>query len=103
MHLFFCYGVHKAYLCGMEHQAFCGLTIQTIAHDRCIQSFGMSGMDTELVGSPGERKEIHEDRTIVSALADMIARDGGLAVLPIHHLSRSVVWIRQKRQINLPF
>lgn len=56
-------------------------------------------MDAQLVGATGERKEIHEQRTIGSAFADMIARDSGFAVFKIYYLPRPVIGIRQERKV----
>ena len=100
MHLLVRNGVKETNLCGVEHQSLSGLTIQSIPYNRSVQSFGMSGMDAELVSATGERKEIHEQSAIGSAFADMIARDSGFAVLTIYHLPRSIIGIRQERQIN---
>ena len=60
-------------------------------------------MDAELVSTTGERKEIHEQRTIGTSFTDMIARDSGFAVFKIYYLPRPVIGIWQKGQIDLPF
>lgn len=99
MHLLVRDGVKEADLCGVEHQSPSGLTIQSIAYDRCVQSFGMSGMDAELVCTTGERKEIHEQRTIGTSFTDMIARDSGFAVFKIYYLPRPVIGIWQERKV----
>lgn len=103
MHLLLRNGVKETNLCGVEHQSLSGLTIQSISYNRSVQSIGMSGMDAQLVGATGERKEIHEQSAIGATLANHIARDSGFAVLTIYHLPRPVIGIRQKGQIDLPF
>ena len=95
MHLLLRDGVNETYLRGVEHEPFCGLTIQPISYNRRIQSFGMSGVNTQLVRPTGERKEIHEHRATRSAFAYHIARDSRFAVLPIYHLPRPVIRIGQ--------
>jgi hypothetical protein len=36
-------------LLAMEHQAGCGMTIETVTNDRCGESLGMSAMNTQLM------------------------------------------------------
>ena len=58
----------------------------------------MGGMDTELVRATGEREEIDEYCAIGSKFAHFIAGDSRFAMFDIHHLTRTVIGVREKRK-----
>lgn len=96
MHLFLCMGMEEGDLRGVEEQPLCRSAIEAVAEDGGIQSVGMRGMHTQLVRTTGERVEIHQKDTILPLLTDGITRDSRFAVLPVHHLTRPVVGVRQE-------
>ena len=58
----------------------------------------MGGMDTELVRATGEREEINKHRAIWAKFAHFIAGNSRFAMFDIHHLTRTVIGIREKRE-----
>ena len=102
MHLFFRNGMHESDFRGMKHKPFRRLSaIQPVSHYRCVQSFRVRGVYTQLVRAAGKREEIDEGLAIRILLPYGIARESRLAVCCIYHLPRAVEGIRQKRQVYL--
>ena len=58
----------------------------------------MGGMDTELVRATGEGEEINKHRAIRAKFAHFIAGNSRFAMLDIHHLTRTVIGVREKRE-----
>ena len=71
--------------------------------DGGIETVGMGGVDAELVGAAGKRKEIDQNSAIRAIFPYFITRNGRFAVLEVHHLSRTVVGIGQEGKVNQTF
>ena len=100
MHLFFCRRMKEPYLRGMQHQPFRRSTaIEPVADNRCIQTLRMCRMYPQLVCPTGERKEIDKCPPVRIYLSNGIAGDRRLTVRAVHHLTRTVKWIREQRQL----
>ena len=84
---------------GMKMQSGCRLVaIERIAQDRGIQTFLMSTMHSQLVGSARLRIERQAKMGIVNTLQNLILRNGLLALFAIHHLAGTVQKICYQRE-----
>ena len=84
----------EANILGMEHQSFIGNAIQFIAHNGAVQPFGMCSMHTQLVGAPGQWKEMHmcTPASFICKLGNNpVFCNGTLARYLIDPLTRSVL------------
>ena len=96
MHFFVRNGVLEADFSGMQHESISGLSVQSVADDRRIETVWVRSMHTELVCAACKRIEIDEHCSVLTTFAHHKACDGRFAVLAVHHLSRTIVWIRKK-------
>lgn len=87
--------MHEADVLGMEEKAGGGCAVEVIAYDGAMQSIGMGGMYTQLVGAT--RKRVKGDaRGGFGALKHFVACDGGLAMFVIDKLVGAVEQIHAK-------
>ena len=91
----------KVYGLGMEEEARGMVSVEIIAEDGHIESFGMSTMDTQLMGATCDGMKTHEGVTILLTYY-LIASDGRFAILPIHYLTRTVEIVGREREVNQP-
>ena len=71
----------------------CAMTVETVADNRCAKAFGVCTMDAQLVGAACVRCQCHAGKSAFMA-QHLIVGQRRFAVLKVHHLSRTIVYVR---------
>ena len=87
---------------GMQIQTVGRLTVEVITYNRMVQSLRMGGMYTELMGTSRMRIECNSCFSVL-AFQYPIGGDRPFAILPAHHLARTIHRVRTDGQVDDAF
>ena len=96
MHLFFCDGMYKLNLRGMQQQSFSGSSVQPVTRDGGVQTFRVCRVDSQLVCAACVREKIHQHAAVRTVFSDTVGGDSRFTVFFVHCLSRAVIRIGQQ-------